>query len=198
MVSIHNRVKSEKLSILRMLIENPDKDYTIRQISLKRNINYKSAYYAVMKLKNEGIVDIKFLGNSSIVRFNFNFNESVFIVENWRKKDFLKNKNFLVLYKRIKEIENPFFISIVFGSFANKTSTRGSDVDICTISNENLEELETIFNTTPLNIHHVKFTSDEFLKMLKTNEFNVSKEIVKNKIILKGVEEFYELINHAK
>jgi len=34
--------------------------------------------------------------------------------------------------------------------------------------------------------------------MLKTREFNVGREIVKNKIILKGTEQFYELIEHAK
>ncbi|RLE40134.1 hypothetical protein DRZ77_02945, partial [Candidatus Woesearchaeota archaeon] len=63
------------------------KDYSIRKIALERNINYRSAYEMVKRLEKEGIVNVKKYGNVSIVKFNHNFNESVFIVENQRKKE---------------------------------------------------------------------------------------------------------------
>ncbi len=195
-----NNKKNEKLNILRLLIENPEKDYSIRQITLERKINYKSTYEIIKKLKEEGVVNVKKYGNTSIVKFNFKFNESVFIVENQRKKDFLKNKDFRVIYRRIKEIKNPFFICVVFGSYAKGTAKRGSDLDLCLITNEEKikSELNMILDITPFNIHYLDFGCEEFIKMLKTTEFNVGKEIVKNKIILKGVEQFYELIEYAK
>lgn len=34
--------------------------------------------------------------------------------------------------------------------------------------------------------------------MLKSKEFNVGNEIVKNNIVLHGIENFYEMINHVK
>ena len=203
MVSNHNvvtRMRDEKLNVLRLLIENPEKDYSIRQIALGRKINYKSAYEIIKKLEKEGVVDIKRYGNASIVKFNLKFNESVLIVENQRKNDFLKNKDFKVLYRRIKEIKNPFFICVVFGSYARGAARKGSDLDLCVITNEEevRSEINTILGITPFDIHYLEFGSDEFIKMLRTREFNVGKEIVKNRIILKGVEQFYELIEYAK
>ncbi len=202
MVLNHNNPKSrdEKLSILKFLIENNEEDFSIRQIALKRKINYKSAYEAVKKLEKERIIDIKRYGNISIIKFNYTFNESVFIVENKRKKDFLKNKNINVFYKRISEIKNPFFICLIFGSYAKGTERKGSDLDLCIITdNEKVkEEAGNIIDTTPLEIHLLEFTTMEFIKMLKTREFNVGAEIVKNKIILKGIELFYEMIKYVK
>lgn len=207
MVTNHNNIiksnngrVNEKLSILRFLIENSEEDYSIRKIALARRINYKSAYKVVKKLGKEGIVNVKKYGNASIVKFNYNFNESVFIVENQRKEDFLKNKDFKVLYKRIMEIKNPFFICLIFGSYAKGTARKGSDLDLCVITNEKevKSEISAILDITPFDIHYLEFSSDDFIKMLKTTEFNVGREIVKNKIILKGIEEFYELIDHAK
>jgi len=196
----NNNKRNAKLSILRLLIENPEKDYSIRKIALERNINYRSAYEMVKRLEKEGVINVRKYGNVSIVKFNHNFNESVFLVENQRKKELLKNKNLRVLYRRIKEIKNPFFICVVFGSYAKGTARKGSDLDLCVITNEEEvdREINTILDITPFEIHYLRFSSDEFIKMLKTTEFNVGKEIVKNKIILKGIEGFYELVNYVK
>jgi len=196
----NNKRDNGKLGVLRLLIENPEKDYSIRKIALERKINYRSAYEIVKKLEKEGVIDVKKYGNVSVVKFNNNFNESVFIAENQRKEDFLKNKDFKVLYRRVREIKNPFFICVVFGSYAKGTARKGSDLDLCVISNEKevYEAISTILDITPFEIHYLRFSSEEFIKMLKTREFNVGREIVKNKVILKGIEEFYELINHAK
>ncbi len=193
-------MNSEKLNILRLLIENPEKEFSIRQTALKRKINYKSAYNAIFKLKKENIVDVKKHGNTSIVKFNFNFNESVYLAESRRMKDFLKNKDFKILYRRLKEIKNPFFICVVFGSYAKGKAQKGSDLDLCVITNDKKvsSEIHTVLDITPFEIHYIEFTPEEFIEMLKTTEFNVGKEIVKNRVILKGIEDFYELMNYVK
>ncbi|MDK2907936.1 MAG: hypothetical protein PWQ87_394 [Candidatus Woesearchaeota archaeon] len=199
--------KNEKIEILRLLIKNADKDYSIRQLAILRKINYKSAYEAVMKLYEEGVINIKKEGNNSRISFNFSFNESVFIAEKEIREAFLKNKDFSVLYKRIDEIDNPFFICLVFGSYAKGITHKGSDLDICTITNERevIKEINNIFDITPFEIHSLEFSSKEFNKMLKSKDYNIGKEIVKNKVILKNIEAFYELIkidrriwNHGK
>ena len=38
---------SEKIEILKLLIENKEETYSIRKIALQRKINYKSAYNAL-------------------------------------------------------------------------------------------------------------------------------------------------------
>ena len=54
--------RNEKIEILKLLIET-EEPLTIRQISKKRNINYKSAYEAINKLND--LVNIKKYGNTS-------------------------------------------------------------------------------------------------------------------------------------
>ncbi|HDP73892.1 MAG TPA: hypothetical protein ENN46_02970 [Candidatus Woesearchaeota archaeon] len=203
MVENHKGVwelKYEKLHILKLLIENPDESFSIRQIALKRKINYKSAYQAILKLQAEGAVEINKLGNTCLVSFSYKFNDSVFIVEYGRRLDLLKKGDIKVLYRRIKEITSPFFICIVFGSYSKGTSRKGSDLDLCVIADdEKLEkEIGKILEITPLETHFLAFTHEEFLEMIKAQGFNVGKEILKNKVILKGIEQFYELAGHPK
>jgi hypothetical protein len=40
----------------------------------------------------------------------------------------------------------------------------------------------------------VSFTSEEFLSMLKTTEFNVGMEAAENNVILFGIEDYYRLL----
>ncbi|MDI3473798.1 MAG: hypothetical protein PWR30_121 [Candidatus Woesearchaeota archaeon] len=192
--------RNEKIAILKLLIKNSDKDYSIRQLSMLRKINYKSAYEAVMRLYNEGVIDVKKEGNNSRISFNFNFNESVFVAEKEIMEDFLNKKDFKVLYNRISEIGNPFFICLIFGSYAKGTAQKGSDLDICTITNEQevIKEINIILDITPFETHLLEFSSEEFNKMLKSKDYNIGKEIVKNKVILKNIEAFYELIKNAR
>ena len=138
----NNKRDNGKLGVLRLLIENPEKDYSIRKIALERKINYRSAYEIVKKLEKEGVIDVKKYGNVSVVKFNNNFNESVFIAENQRKEDFLKNKDFKVLYRRVREIKNPFFICVVFGSYAKGTARKGSDLDLWIKIDKDLSDLD--------------------------------------------------------
>ncbi|MBI4016521.1 MAG: nucleotidyltransferase domain-containing protein [Candidatus Aenigmarchaeota archaeon] len=89
---------------------------------------------------------------------------------------------------------------ILFGSCASKTSQKGSDIDLCLITdNEKIsKEVQSIVGITPLNIQLQDFSSQEFLVMLKSKEFNVGNEIVKNNIVLYGIEAFYEMVNNVK
>ena len=76
----------------------------------------------------------------------------------------------------------------------------GSDIDICIITdNEEInKEVQSILSVTPINVHLQNFSSEHFLAMLKSKEFNVGNEIVKNNIILHGIESFYEIVNNVK
>jgi len=186
---------NEKLNILRLLIEHQE-PISIRQIALKRNINYKSAYNAVQKLNNESIITINPLGNTSLCTFNHNFNESVFIVEHARLQGLLKNKNFKVIHNDLKSINSQFII-LLFGSYAKNTQTKHSDIDFLVIANEQ-KEIQNGLNRIPLNIHVTAITYADFQTMLKSKEFTVVSEAIKKNIILVGIEDYYRMINNAR
>lgn len=186
---------TEKLNILKLLIENQEEPFSIRKISKLRRINYKSAYYALKKLEKEGIVALKHSGNTTLCSFNRIFNESVFIVEYERRREFLKDKNFLVVYNDLNKANVPF-IALIFGSYAKGKETKHSDIDLLIIT-EDIKPIGQILSRFPLKIHTTDIRYKDFIEMLKSKEFTVVSEAIKRNIILIGIEEYYRVVENA-
>lgn len=186
------------LNILKYFMENKDKEFTMKQVSEELKINYRIAYQEIKTLEGKNLIKIKKIGNSNICSFNYAFNELSMQAEAIRKEELLKDKNLKVIHKRIMETEYPFYILLVFGSYSSKTRTKNSDIDICLISdNETVKKsISSILEQIPLNIHFIDFTPKEFISMLGIRKPNVDHEILKNNVILKGAEEFYEMANY--
>lgn len=187
---------NEKLNILKLLIENQDKTYSMRQIALERKINYKSAYLNLKTLEKEKIINIHKLGNTTLCSFNQTWNASVFEVEYARLQELLSNKNFLIMYNRLAKI-NSQFILILFGSYAKKQETKNSDIDLLLITNEP-KPIEREIHLIPLNIHITHVTYENFNSMLKSKEFTVVSEAIKKNILLFGAEDYYRMIKNAR
>src|SRR3989338_8544274 len=164
MVNIHNLSTPEK--IVNVFLENHDKDFTIRELSKLVKIDYKSVYLSVETLEKAGILEKRKAGNSTLCKLGKKFNHIIFKVEDYRKEQLLKNGNIRVLYNEIRKIESPFYICLVFGSYAKGKAKKKSDVDIIIVSDKKDElesEINSIIQTIPLSIHLLIFTPKEFL-----------------------------------
>jgi len=188
------------LRILKLFVDQKDKKFTIKKAAEALKINYRIVYEEIIKLEKEELIKIIKQGNSKICEFNYKYHSKIVEIEEIRKQELFRNKDIKLIYKRIKEVKNPFYILLIFGSFANKINTKGSDIDICLITDnpEINKEVNTLIDITPINVHLQEFTPKHFLLMIKMKEGNVGNEIVKNSIILYGIEEFYELVNNVK
>ncbi len=186
---------NETIEILKLLISRKAERFSIRKISLIRNINYKSAYNALKKLENEDVVRLEKTGNTTICSFNSSFNESVFRAEYERREKLLKDKNFLVIYNRLAELNFPF-VAVVFGSHTKGTYNRHSDIDILSIGGDR-KEIKKALSLFPYDIHLTSIGYDDFIHMAKSREFTVVSESVKSNIILIGIEEYYRLLKNA-
>ncbi|MBI2129271.1 nucleotidyltransferase domain-containing protein [Candidatus Woesearchaeota archaeon] len=186
---------NEKLNILKLLIENQEESFSIRKISRLRKINYKSAYYALKKLEKEGIAALKHTGNTTLCSFNRIFNDSVFIVEYERRKELLRDKNFLVIYNDLCRVNAPF-IALLFGSYAKGKQAKHSDIDMLVIT-EDFKPIEQVLSRFPLKIHATDIRYRDFIEMLKSREFTVVSEAIKRNIIFIGVEEYYRVMENA-
>jgi len=191
MVSNHN----ESFDILKILIDSGER-YSIRKLSQMRKINYKSAYNAIMKLEKESVVTIERLGNTNMCSFNKNFNRSVFAVEDERRKYLLKNKDFLIIQKRLNELPFPLIV-LLFGSHAKKTAGKHSDIDLLAIA-ENEKEVENVISLMPLKIHITVVKPKDFISMIMSKEMTVVSEAIKRNVIMLGIEEYYRLLQHAR
>ena len=188
---------NEEKAILKYLIEHKETKYSINQLAKARDINYKSAYLNIQKLAKRKIIQTEHLGNQVSCSFNYNFDPLVFEVESERRTEILQEKKINSIYREISPINSPFLILILFGSYAKRTSTKTSDIDLLLISDDNnlKKQVNQILSLLPFAIHLNELTIAEFLSMLKSREFSVVEEVKKNNILLFGIENYYNLIN---
>lgn len=188
------KMVNEKIEILKLLIEQ-EEAISIRKISLLRKINYKTAYLRISELEKENLISINRTGNNSLCKFNKNFNQNSFLAEYERTTNYLKkNKDLNILVKRLSKI-NQEFILLLFGSQIKKPSKK-SDIDLLLISNSK-KEIEEELELLPLKTHLTNISYEEFIHMLKLKEETVVSEVVKNNLILFGIENYYRLIKNA-
>ena len=190
---------NETIEILKLLINKKEDRLSIRKISQIRKINYKSAYNALMALGKEKIASLQKTGNTTICTFNNNFNTLVFEAEYERRKELLKNNNIAVMHDSFKGLHSKLHILLVFGSYAKKTQTKHSDIDLMFIVPDSAEErmekeIQSIADTLPLKIHINIFKETDFRAMKNSKEITVGSEAIKNNIILHGIESYYEMI----
>lgn len=199
MVKIKNK-KNEKLKpkekILKYLIENKE-PISIKKTSEDAEIDYKNAYGYVRDLIASGAI-VKPIGKIVPIQINLSPNQELFNVENKRTKEFLEKHSALKLIKNdLDELNYPFVIVLIFGSYAKNKETKTSDIDLCIIcdNEEKKKEFLNKLNLLSLNLDVQEFTTNEFISMIEKKNKNLGNEIIKNNIILYGAENYYNLIS---
>ena len=186
-----------KEKLIKALIENKS-PVSINQVSRAIIVDYKNTHNLVNELQSHGIIIKERLGNTNPIRINLVANNEICTVEKKRADEFLlNNPKFKIVKNYIEEINYPFLIVLVFGSYVKRTNTNGSDIDICVICDNNeklkilLEKLRLL--ALPLEIHD--FTTAQFNSMIEKKQNNLGNEIVNKNIILYGVENYYNLVS---
>lgn len=177
------------LKVLEEFCLDYDKKIYGRQIALKNKMNQKTVANALNSLEKQGILKYSTEGRNkyySLNKRNPETKEIIKITEIARKNKFIEHHNklkalFEELEKRTKGI------LIVFGSYSNFTDKSDSDLDILNIDGS--LDIEDIKDKYKVKINPVKIELKKFNK-----EEVFIKEIIKNHIILKGVEDFVDLI----
>ena len=195
MVNIHNKIK-----IMEYLLSNKEEKFSINAISQKTSLDYKVAYMAVKELAEEKALAVKKIGQAVLCSANpKQFALPTLMAEYERRRKVLNNKTFRAIKDYFDNIKEPFFILLLFGSYALKKQRKTSDIDLMLItdSQQIKNKIEDKISLIPLKIHLLSFTSSEFASMINTTKFNVGREAFSNNIILEGVEDYYRLIKNA-
>lgn len=155
------------------------KKFKLNQKTISNNLNNLEKQN-IVKYTTEGKNKYYYLNNS-----NPQIEDILKIVEIERKNMFLeKYRKIMGLIKELEKRSSGLLV--VFGSYASFSSNDKSDLDLFSLGKiSEVEDLEKIYH---IKINIVKSTKDKFNK----SDIFI-KEIIKNHIILKGVEEFLEL-----
>lgn len=160
-----------------------------RQIASKLKMNQKTVSNMLNRLEKEGILKYSTEGKNKyyfLNRLNPQIKDIIKMLEIARKNKFIqKHSKLKDLFYALEKRTNGTLI--IFGSYANFTSNKESDLDVFVIGSiENTEDLENLYKIK------INIINSDREKINKEEVF--VKEVIKNHIIIKGVEEFVELI----
>ncbi len=193
-------MRSKESTIIKFLIEHKNEELNIFKISKAMKMDYKNAYSIIKRLEKASLVNIETFGQSSRVKLNDLVNPLIFEAEFERRKEILKDKNLAVMLSSFKRgIKSKLYILLLFGSYAKKTRTKSSDIDLMFICPDGLEDaLEKDVSRTarsmPLPLHQLVFSESQFIEMISAKEPNVGQEALKYNVIMYGIEQYYEMI----
>jgi predicted nucleotidyltransferase len=144
------------------------------------------------------LIDIKQIGKSKVITLGSNplLKNYLAISSEEEKQEFIKKNP--IITKISKEIEKD--IVLLFGSYAKENATKSSDIDIMVINNDgsrsiSFSKYETLFK---IEINPIFITKKEFAEMLRNDEGNVGKEVLRNHMVLNGPDKLWEGVLDAK
>lgn len=183
------------LKLLQTLGKNINNEIPIRQLSKESKIPYTTTHRLVKN--NKSLFNITQKGNIKLISLNLKDNITknyLILAERSESDSFLKNEP---QFKVLKEdIPKGDFSLILFGSRAEGKGREKSDIDLCIINqdgkkNINFSKFELLFK---VEVNPIYLSNKEFKQMLKEEEQNLAKEIIKKHIILYGEEYFWNLV----
>lgn len=193
-------MKGKEVEIIKLLIENRDKELSINQIAKLLKKDYKNAHNIVSRLSNVQVVKLQPFGKSHRVILLNKVHPLLFEAEYLRRNELLKNKDIAVMCDAFKSVHSRLYVLLVFGSYAKKAQTKNSDIDLMFIVPDTEEditekEIQSIARTLPIKIHVNIFKESDFKAMNNSKEITVGSEAIKNNVILHGIEPYYEMLS---
>ncbi|MBI1971215.1 nucleotidyltransferase domain-containing protein [Candidatus Woesearchaeota archaeon] len=186
--------------IVRYLLGKKNEEISILRLSKDLGTDYKTVYSIIKRLEKQNSIRLESFGQSKRIKLTQEATPTIFEAEHNRRKELLKNKNMAVMLHDFKAaLSSKCYVLLLFGSYAKKTQTSHSDIDIMFIVPDEKEmafekEVNMAIRSLPLPIHCLVFSEKQFLEMIHAKESNVGKEALKSNIVLYGIETYYEMI----
>jgi len=159
----------------------------VRGIAKELSTNQTSIARKLKQLEKENIVDYREEGRNKVyyLKETLEAKESLKILEHKKQIEIIsKYPRLRSIFNEIKSKEK-IQLAILFGSYAKGIQTKKSDIDIYIETQDRNLQKQLKLIDSKLSIKIGKFDIKSHL----------AQEIIKNHIIVKGVEKFYELIS---
>jgi predicted nucleotidyltransferase len=187
--------------IMEMLLPQPFRAYSIRQINIVIKGSYALTYQSVHSLTHKKLIKAKKMGNSLSCQLNLSADPQLLAISSLiYSQGFLRRVRFSFLIDEIKErLNDLIYIMVLFGSHAKGTAKRSSDVDLLfVVQNEkDIEKtrgkIKSVLSSTKIKVEFEVITTEWLLKMFQEKN-TVGREVLEGSIILYGAEQYYTLV----
>lgn len=194
--------KTQKKILALLLNQIGDEQLSIRGIARKLGLSYTLTYNNIVNLDNKKIIRKLEVPPAQIITIHdFAPTEVLVDIELERRNDFFKRNSWIkVMFDDImSNVNNYFFVLLIFGSYSKGTETSKSDIDLLAITpkKDDLKEIENVINKvyTKVKKSIIVVTVDDFKEMISISQIlNVGNEARKNHIILYGAEQYYQIL----
>ena len=179
---VQNR-DNTNFEIILLLLKN---ESHLRGIAKQLGEPHATVLRKLEKLLKENVLDYRFEGRNKVfsIRKNLQAKNYVFNAERYKLIELINKypELSIIIEDILKKVDEKLII--LFGSYAKFIAKKDSDIDIFieTRSRKIKENTESVHSKVKVKIGDFSLDS------------SLVKEIIKNHIILKGVEEFYEKI----
>jgi predicted nucleotidyltransferase len=191
---------SKQLRVLEPFLTNLFREYSYKELKGKEKSN-NAIQSAIKRFKNQNILIERKLGTSKLYSINQN-NELVFPLLEliaYEKVPLVVKKSIAILRKELDKY-TWFYSLVIFGSYANNTSKKDSDLDLAVIIPDKSQEknlkiaINSAKNKSLLNLDVHIIVMEEFKEMLTAEYANLGKEIANKNLPFFNAEIFYKII----
>ncbi|MDP8297162.1 MAG: nucleotidyltransferase domain-containing protein [Candidatus Orphnella occulta] len=176
-----------RISVLKLFVFNPDKEYYIREIERLTNEPFDPLRMELHRLKNIGLLKSRTSGRQKY--YSMNSNHTLFPDI---KSIILKTVGIGDLFKSAFQKKNDIVSAFIYGSYAKNDEHNESDIDIFVVGNITSKELQGIVsdieNKTKREINPTVYSQEELRKKYKSKNNFIAEILKGRKIFLKGDE----------
>lgn len=180
----------KRYKILSPFTENLRGRFYLRELSVKTGIATMTAQRILKSMEKEGILKSREEGKNKYFELNVDNPKTKMEILNTES---FKAQELMEACKPMKSFVKdtpPEPMIVIFGSFADGTARKESDLDIMLVCDK---EMDMPYHLIPYKIHETKLTWRQFHKALDSSE-PLIKEVLKKHVILQRHSDFVEII----
>lgn len=185
-----------------MFLQDPTKEYNIREISKKAKINYRLAFKGAMEFGKEGVIAVNKKGMMNLCRINLSADIPLYTYIEGLRRNLLQKRHakIKVILHELEQISTYYFTALIFGSYAAGKERKNSDLDLLFIVPEQVDtekfdaEIKSRLGQLSYRLDINVISEKGFLILKKEKKLNIAQEVVPNHILLRGAEAYYQLI----
>lgn len=192
-----------QVEIMKVFASKIEKKFSINEIASLLNKPYALIHRSINPLLEQELI---LIDEKKLLSLNYrkNFQEISF-VESVRTKEKLKREKSVSLFIKdcLKEINQDFFIFLIFGSFVENKKFNDLDVIIILDTFKDVEKTEKIIRNIADNFSfkvdsHVLTKKSAYEMFEKREQQNILNESLNKHLMVFGGENYYKILSNAR